>query len=333
VIRRLPLPALVLLALLAPAPSASADEVQLANGNRFTGRTVSLAGGTLTFATPYGDVQIPWMDVVSLTVDEPMLVTTAPAGPTLAAIAAGGAPGQAVLEPGGAVPLAGILALARPEPALVLDGGANAGFVTTTGNSDVNSLRLDGDILARASENRYAASAAVNRAEDRGAETARNWTTSLKYDRFVSPRLYVNANTILTSDRFRDLALRTALGLGVGYQLLSGARATLTTDAGFGYVNENLESQPDDSYAAARESTALEVFLIPERVQLFHQHDGYFGITGDDNLFVKTQNGVRLALAAGFVTTLRYDLDYDRSPALGRRNTDRTFALTLGYRF
>jgi hypothetical protein len=72
---------------------------------------------------------------------------------------------------------------------------------------------------------------------------------------------------------------------------------------------------------------------VPDRVQLFHNHDGYFGVTGDDNLFFRTQNGARVGLAAGFVTTLQLDLDYDKSPAPGRKNTDRTFALTFGYRF
>jgi putative salt-induced outer membrane protein YdiY len=155
----------------------------------------------------------------------------------------------------------------------------------------------------------------------------------VNYDRFLTGRLFLNANTILTSDRFRDLDLRTALGAGLGYQILNTPRATLTADGGFGYVNENLESQADDSYGAARESAALAVFLVPDRVQVFHQHDGYFGVTGDDNLFVKMQNGIRVGLAGGFVTTLRHDLDYDRSPAAGRRSTDRTTALTLGYRF
>jgi hypothetical protein len=30
---------------------------------------------------------------------------------------------------------------------------------------------------------------------------------------------------------------------------------------------------------------------------------------------------------------VQVDLDYDRRPAHGRRSTDRTFALTFGYRF
>ena len=149
----------------------------------------------------------------------------------------------------------------------------------------------------------------------------------------MSTRTFLNANAILTNDRFRDLDLRTALGAGVGYQVLTTPRVTLTADGGLGWVNETLASQPDDSYTALRESVSFAAFAVPDRIQFFHVHDGYFGVTGDDNLFIRMQNGIRMALAAGFVTTLRHDLDYDRSPAPGRRNTDRTLALTLGYRF
>jgi hypothetical protein len=45
------------------------------------------------------------------------------------------------------------------------------------------------------------------------------------------------------------------------------------------------------------------------------------------------QNGVRFGLVGGLVATAQLDLDYDASPAPGHRNTDRTFALTFGYRF
>jgi putative salt-induced outer membrane protein YdiY len=310
---------LLLLFTLLTAAHANADELQLKNGNRLTGTTVSLTGGTLTFNTPYGTVQVPWADVASLTVTDPILVTNAA--------------GQ-VTQLTGAIALE-TTALARPQPPVIIDGGANAGFVTTDGNTEVTSLRLDADVVTRAGANRYTANAAVTRAEDSGTETARNWTAGGKYDRFLNPRLFLNANAIFTSDRFRDIDLRTALGAGVGYQVLNTPRATLTADAGLGYVKENLESSaaPNDSYTALRESAALTVFLLPGRVQAFHQHDGYFGVTGDDNLFVKMQNGVRIGLAAGFVTTLRHDLDYDKSPAPGRRNVDRTLAFTLGYRF
>jgi putative salt-induced outer membrane protein YdiY len=324
---------LILTLTLVTAVPATADEVRLMNGDRLTGRAVSLVGGTLIFSTAYGNVQIPWANVTSLTVDDPILITTGTAQPVGVTITPAAAAGQVTLVPGGTVALSDIRGLARAEPDLIINGGANAGFITTAGNTDVNNLRFDGDVVARASANRYTGNASVTRAEDRGLETARNWSASMKYDRFFTPRLFFNANTILTNDRFRDLDLRTALGFGIGYQILTTPRMTLTADAGLGYVNENLESLPDDSYGAVRESAALGIALVPGRVQFFHQHDGYYGVTGDDNLFVKMQNGVRLGLAGGFVTTLRHDFDYDRSPAPGRRSVDRSLALTLGYRF
>jgi putative salt-induced outer membrane protein YdiY len=188
-------------------------------------------------------------------------------------------------------------------------------------------------MVARAAANRYTANAALIRAKDGGIETARTWTTAFKYDRFMTSRLFLNASTTLTNDPFRDLDLRTALGAGVGYQVLETGRVTLTADAGLGYVNENFASQADDRYAAARESASLNASLMPGRAELFHLHDLYVGVTGDGNLFVKMQNGVRLALMAGFVMTVRHDLDYDRSPAIGRKSSDRAFSLTLGYRF
>ncbi|MBI2186269.1 MAG: DUF481 domain-containing protein [Acidobacteria bacterium] len=208
------------LTLICTAP-VHADEVRLANGDRLTGTAVTLAGGTLTFATPYGDVRLPWAQVTRLVVTDPILVTVGTALPTATTLLDAGADGRATLQPGGVIPLGDIVALARPQPALVIDGGAGAGLTTTEGNTEVNNLRLDGDVVARAGENRYSGNAAVTRARGSGVETARNWTIGLKYDRFVSPRLFVNANTILIAD--------------AGISILTGpAEARLKPDTTYG---------------------------------------------------------------------------------------------------
>ena len=154
---------------------------------------MSLAGGILTFATPYGDVRLPWAEVTRLTVTDEILIAMAGAAPVPVTIGAAAAAGQVTLQPGGIVALTDITSLARPQPPVIIDGGANAGFVNAAGNTEVSSLRLDGDVVARTGANRYTTSAAVTRAEDQGTETARNWTTAFKYDRFVTPRLFVKA--------------------------------------------------------------------------------------------------------------------------------------------
>ena len=321
------------LALAGLASSASADEVQLRNGDRVTGRVIRLAAGALTFRTPHGDLTIPWAEVTTLTSTETLRATLAGGDPTTITAIGPAAAGQITLTPGGAIPLANLAALGPVEPAIVVTGGANAGFVQTSGNTDVNNLRLDADAAIRQNANRYTASGAVNRAEDAGNETADNWTAALNYDRFLTSRLFLNANGIFTNDRFRDLDLRTALGAGVGYQVLDTPFARLTANGGLGWVNEDFMAAMDNDYAAARESAALDLFLIPNRVQFFHKHDGYFGLEGDNNRFITSQNGFRLSIVRNFVTTLQYDIDYDASPSPGRRSTDRTFALTFGYRF
>lgn len=296
-----------------------ADQLRLKNGDRYSGTAISLDGGTLTFKTAHGELAIPWSDVTALTIDDEILVKNAG--------------GEEALRAGGAIDVAATVALRRPQPALVVTGGASAGFVDTGGNTEVNSLRVDGDVGVRQQENRYSFGAAVNRARTVGVETARNWTSTMRYDRFLSRRMFVNGSSIFTHDPFRDLDLRTALGVGLGYQVVETAVARLSVEGGAGYVRQNFDATPDDSYSALREAATLEVLLAAKRVVLFHQHDGYFGVTGDDNLFLKAQNGIRLALVAGFVATAQVDVDYDRSPAPGRRSTDRTFALTFGYRF
>jgi putative salt-induced outer membrane protein YdiY len=326
--RLLPLCAFVLFAV-----PAAADQVILTNGDRVTGTVASLGGKTLTVTTPHGELKIPWGDITSLVIEDPILVTVGDAAPAEVRIAPGDAAGRVTLNPGGSVELIQIVALARPIPPLSFTGGANAGMMRTGGNTDVNSLRLDGDVTIRQSANRYTGSAAVNRAKDRGLETAENWNTSVNYDRFLTQRLFVNANSIFTNDKFRDLDLRTALGAGLGYQVFDTPLVKLTANGGLGWVNENFDVAEDDSYTAARESAGLDIAIVPDRIQFFHQHDGYFGVTGEDNLFVRMKNGVRLGLVGGLVTTIQHDVDYDRSPSPGRKNTDRTFALTFGYRF
>lgn len=322
---------ILLCALLSVAAPAAADDV-LIDGSVVRGTVTSMSGGVLIFVTPYGELKIPWSAVTALNITDPIVITI---GGRTAAVTRVSAEtgGRVILDPGGPVELAQITAVARPQPAVTIVGGANAGFLQTSGNTEVSSLRLDGDLAVRQNANSYRATAAFNRADERGTETARNWNSAFNYDRFVTTRLFVNANAIFTNDHFRDIDLRTALGTGVGYQVLNTPRVNLAANAGLGWVNENFEDGVDNRYTAARESASLDVGVLPGRVTVFHTHDGYFGVTGEDNLFLRTTNGVRVALFGSLVTTLSHYLDYDRSPSPGRENTDTTLALTFGYRF
>jgi hypothetical protein len=52
------------------------------------------------------------------------------------------------------------------------------------GNTDKDTLHLDGSFSARDGDNRYSAKADVNREEASGVITENNWLALAKYDRF-----------------------------------------------------------------------------------------------------------------------------------------------------
>ena len=317
---------------------AFADEVHLKNGDRYSGTVVALDKGSLKFDTGHGAVDVPWTDVTSLAIMQPVIVTLAgqrERGAVLSAAADGSMTIRYVdgdVDMPRPVALTQIVGIRRPQKPVVITGGANAGLLTTGGNTDVNSLHADAEVIARVRENRYTANGAVNTASNNGLETARNATASLRYDRFLTRQFYVNASGIFTHDRFRDLDLRTALAVGVGYQAVDDARAKVGIEGGYGFVNERFATAPDISFHAARETLSVDIFAAGKRVVFFHRNDGFFGFT-DRRLFVQTRNGVRLGLLGNLVTTLEYDLDYDRTPAAGRKKTDHSVGLTFGYRF
>jgi putative salt-induced outer membrane protein YdiY len=325
----------VMLAFVIGVRPASADELQLSNGDRITGQVMSLTNGVLAFQTPNGQLNVPWNSVIGLAVPEPLFITVGARPPTPATIIRTRTDGRVTLRPGGIVSLTEITAMSRVQPPFSLDGRLNAGLVNSDGNTEVNTLRLDGEVIGRTTGHRYTGRATVNRSQDRSEYIAHNWTTSFRYDRFFRRRLFVNANTILTNDRLRDLDLRAAAGGGLGYQVLDTPRARITTDAGVGYVNEAyIVDEQDVRYFALQESAQLDIFISGNtRFLFFHRHDGYFSLTGEDNRFLRMGNGIRVPIARGFIATIQLDIDYDPTPVEGRRSVDRTFALTFGYQF
>jgi putative salt-induced outer membrane protein YdiY len=300
-----------------------ADELRLTNGDRLTGTVVQLADGTLTFKTANGELRISWKDVAALTTERPYEVTISGAAPETMALRISGDPAS----------FANIEKIEAPAPPVQWHGGASAGVLSTAGNTDVNSLRIEGNAAARTSADRYTVSALLNEARTADVQTARNWTASFGYDRFLTKRLFADGSMILSHDRFRDLDLRTAISGGVGYDAWKSGAGTLSVSGGLGYVRENFATIPDSTFAAVHEAAKLDVAFLAKRLQTFHHHDGYFGVTGTNNLFFRTRNGVRFTIVGGLSSAVEWDLDYDRSPSPGRVKTDRTFALTFGYQF
>ncbi len=316
-----------------------ADVVEMKNGDRITGKVVSKTTDALKVDTVYGELNLKWDEVARLSTDRPaqiMLDDKTLLEGTLTAVDAGTLKIEsALIRESAAIDLSRVTYI-NPPPELVgqrlkLSARMNMGAARQTGNTETETLHLDGEAVARSAVNRYTVGGIHNRSKDSGTETASNSTGYMKYDHFFGEKWFVYMNGILTKDKFKDLNLRTALGPGVGYQMFESKRTNLALEGGINYVNEDFIVAEDNDYAAARWALNFDHYLIAERLQFFHFHELFLGLQDRDDMLLRTQTGLRVPLFSGLTGTLQFNYDWDRSPAVGAQKSDKGYLFSLGY--
>lgn len=325
-------------ALLSVQP-AVADVIQMKNGDRISGKVSAMAGDKLTIRTSYGDMAVKWSEVASVATDattEVMLDDKT----LLSGKVSSDSDGTLNITSNEIVQSAPI-ALTRVSyinpPAnvsgrgLKMSGRINAGAARTSGNTDTQNIHVDGEAVARGVNNRFTVGAMYNQAEDKGVETANNTTGYMKYDQFFSKQWYGYVNGIVTEDAFKDLNLRTALGLGAGYQVFESPQTNLSVEGGLSYVNEDFIVAADNSYPAARWALNYDHFLLGKTMQFFHKHEFLLGLQDANDMLFLSQTGLRVPLYKGVNATAQINYDWDKSPAAGASKTDTAYLFTLGY--
>lgn len=312
-----------------------ADEVHLKNGDRLTGEIVNMEEGILTLKTGYGgEIKINWNEVLSLTSDKPMAVQVPGAGNggVVDFFTGGRIVTQAKeLGPGGAIPLSDVSAI-NVDP-IRYRGTVTIGGNSTQGNTETKAVNAGARLLMRADRQRLTLEAKYNYGEAGETVTARNSFGSLKYDFFLSRKVFLNATGLLEKDTFQRLNLRTTLGAGLGYQFLDTRRTTLSWELGLAYVNEHYTNTPSTQTPSSRWGVRWEYAVVPDRIRLFHRHEGFYDLNEGNALRLIAEQGVRITLYKNLFFNLEYDLRYNTQPAPGRLKADEAFIFGVGYEF
>jgi putative salt-induced outer membrane protein YdiY len=315
------------------------DDIQLANGDRITGRVVGMDNGTLQLETSYaGTIGVQWDQVVSMNTEDPVQVVlsdeTSLKGSTESA-----EQGKMKLKMGKVVEtvsfdLAEVQAInPKPDdqPAVKLSGRVNVGLSSSSGNTETASHHVDGEIVVRTEKNRYTAGIEYNREEDENEVTAKDYLGYVKYDHFLTQKWYAYANTFFEKDEFKDLKLRSTLGTGLGYQFYESELTNLYLEAGPSFVNEDYEEGEDLDTLSGRWAIGFDRYFFNKLVQFFHFHEGYQGLDETDNLFIRSRTGLRFPLSDSFRATFQYNYDWDNNPSPGEDKEDTQYLFTLGY--
>ncbi len=329
---------LVLILLCIGSRYAVADEVNLVNGDRLTGKIIELKDGILTLETGYSEpVKLKFEAVRQMSSTEPVELRLTD-GEILKGKISSRGEGKIEVEAASkrgavGVGLDNIAALNPPpkEP-LTWKGKITLGVNWQDGNTESRNISAGATAVRRSEKDRFLMNFLYNMTEDDGERTAENTYGQLKYDYFWKPKWYVYLNIDMLSDDFQDINLRTSVGPGVGYQIWEGEDKSLSLEAGVSYTSEDRDMKEDTNWVAAR-IAANFLYRLFEKVVFTDQFVIYPNL--DDTGVYTLRNEAALVTDIGASWALRLSNIWERNsdPGPDVKEDDFTSIIGLQYTF
>ena len=336
-----PLLAMSVLLACAAAP-ASADELLMKDGSRLFGKVVKQEDGTLEFETAFaGVIKVQWAEVSELHADEPVTVMLG-SEEIVTATTIKNTEQATLLEADADEPESSIepeeLAFINPDPwrlgkGVRWTGQVNLDLKSQRGNTDSDEFDADAQTELRRTQDRFTLQAQFEKDKDDGTVTDENWKLFNKYDYFFSEQWYSGGVLLFEHDKFADLDLRTSAGPHIGYQFFESTAMNLNVDVGILYVDENFDAAEDNDYWSLGWMFNFDRFLVPDRVQFYHRHNGLLDVSDSDNLTVNSWTGFRFPLYLGIVASTEAEIEYDGGAPDNVDKTDTTYRVKLGYQW
>jgi putative salt-induced outer membrane protein YdiY len=331
---------LIVIGILLATDPPSADELRLSNGDVITGKVIRMEDQKVVFKTEYaGEISVDWQMVVKLSTDEPINVIlndgTALTGATQEADENNMTLDIGNLEEPAKFELKEVKAINPVEkPPVRITARANVGITLERGNTDTDNRHLDGELVARTDKNRFIIGGEINKEKDRGQTSSDNWRAYGKYNYFMTRKWFLFANTLFESDKFKDLDLRTTLGAGVGHNIFESEELNLNMAVGPAYIKENFIEAQDKEFGAAQWIIRYDQYFFNQRLQLFHNNNGYWSLSDSNNWLIYTRQGFRFPLYKGLTATFQYNYDYDNEPSEdAEEKWDSKLLFLLGWQF
>ena len=226
--------------------SVQADVVVLKSGDRITGRIIKMQDKRLEVDVSFADIiKIKWEDVQSITSERAMSVKLYGEVDLPEEDAGERRLDRIILYTlggDGAIRLEDVRMINFAEQDY--RGSISLGGNQTSGNTQTQALNVSGSLTYRRLEHRYIVDGKYNRAQADEQDTANNGAFAIKYDYFLTRRVYVGGLNLAETDQFQDLSLRNSSALTLGYDLLDREHHNLSIGAGPGAVYQDFTTTP-----------------------------------------------------------------------------------------
>jgi putative salt-induced outer membrane protein len=226
---------------------------------------------------------------------------------------------------------AGSAAVAE-EPTGPWSGSGELSFISTSGNTDTQSLGVGFEITYKPGVWTTEAKANYLRAETDGDLTAEKLTALLGLRRSLTERFDLYARTTYLSNEFAGLNSTWGLEAGGLYKALTGDRHFLDLSGCLGYTSEDRISEEDRDFAMATVGAKYK-WQISKSSDLANDFNYVYDFDDSDNWRLANTTALTTAINSILSLKVSYALTYLNEPAVGFEKRDTTSSVALVAKF
>src|SRR5262245_41621993 len=221
---------------------------------------------------------------------------------------------------------------APPPPPPRQEGSAEFAFVSTSGNTDTQTLGLAGEYHFRPDPWHYQWKTAYVRNESEDILSAESFRFLFRSDRSLNARTTAFGQYTYLHDAFAAIDHRNVISGGLSYQLIPPAPHELWVDGGIGYTNEQRLVGDDISTAIALTGARYK-FKLSDTAEVSDDLAFEFSFSDGDDWRLNNIVSVTAKMTTIFALKLSYATRYVNFPAPGIETTDTIASMALVAKF
>lgn len=338
-------PMFLLTCLVVLSAPLAADQVVLKNGDRITGKIVTVGDGVLTFkGDQVGQITIAMKDIATFASDSPLEIHLKDGTVLNQPVVAADADRFAITEGPSLRPqtfsLADVTSInPPPKPQPKWTGSISGAVSSTHGNTKAEAVSASVNVVRRSEKDRTTAAADYGRTEQRNRATKEDettedwWRARAQYDYFFSKKFFGFGNIRYERDAIADLDRRVVVGGGGGYQWIENARTSFSTNLGLASLYEKFDNVNDSNSEISLQVGYNLDHRIRDGLRFVHDLTYYPSLEQFSDYYLTTTGELRASLTKSMFANFKVIFNYDESPAPGRGSTDVKYLLGVGMNF
>ena len=224
--------------------------------------------------------------------------------------------------------ITGPVLAAEPTDASSWTGEAELGYISTSGNTDTNTLNSKAKLINDRIQWKHTFIAEATRSSDKDVITARRSFLSGKSDYKLGEKSYLFGLFEYEDDRFSGFDYQASLTAGYGRKLIGREYLTWDAELGAGREQRKLISDGKDSEAIVYAGTEVN-WKISESASFNEK----LTVKNGDATTTKSVSAIKARINSKLATKITYTIKHVSEVPPGIDKTDEEFAVTLVYNF